>query len=177
MHESGFCHIKHHSFQLNYANSHSRESWLVPAKRTHQTGFKYTQVNGRSNKHRGDTVSASCPLLLNFPQTDLCCLPHTGNLLSLSLSVSFCLTRSFFPPSLSLHKGIQMKWKPPHVFFFARETDNEQAKCFWQQTGWLAGRSIAVADPWASPHSEEKQEIQTPRISAGSLRAIGKEGK
>lgn len=84
MNESGFCHIKLHSFSIKWCQLAQQAALAGQCWRTHQTvllslpGFKYTQVNGGSNKQRGDTASASCPLLLNFPQTNLCCRPLRG---------------------------------------------------------------------------------------------------
>lgn len=102
---------------------------------------KYTQVNSRSNKHRGDTASASCPLLLNFPRTNLCCLPLGGS----RWQSAFALSRSRFTSNLfsfstspSASQGHLNEMRAPSCFPSPRKTDNEQAKCFWQQIGSLA---------------------------------------
>lgn len=61
MHESGFCHIRLHSFQLNDANLHSRESWLVPAEeRTRQASSTLRLMAGQIS--REETLSQ--PLVL-----------------------------------------------------------------------------------------------------------------
>ena len=93
----------------------------------------------RSNKHRGDTASAHCPLLLTFPQTNLCCLPLDGNLLSLTPFLSIWLSLSLHLP---FHFTRASKWNESVLmFFFAGVPDYEQAKCCWQQTGWQISSS------------------------------------
>lgn len=119
-------------------------SWLLlkdTSDSSAAVSAKYIQVNSRSNKHRRDTASTSCPLLLYFPQTNLCCLPLRGSLWqsAVSPSLSVFLSNLFsFSTSPSASQGHPNEMKAPSCFSSPRKlimnkpsaSDNKLAR--WQ---------------------------------------------